>query len=114
MIRSELVDLLTDRPGLTKSELIHFLARRTGLTKVETGIVVEGLLDTVQEALMLGKKVELRGFGTFLVRTRQPRDARNPATQETVRLGRRSVPVFKPSKSLRASVDAALEHQSIA
>lgn len=109
MIRSELEVLLTNKSGLTKSELIHYLARRTGLTKVETEIVVDGLLDTVQETLMLGKKVELRRFGTFLVRTRQPRDARNPATQETVRLGRRNVPVFKPSKSLRASVDAALE-----
>ena len=61
MIRSELVDLLNDRPGLTKSELIHYLARRTGLTKVETGTVVEGLLDTVQEARMVGKKGEVRG-----------------------------------------------------
>ena len=113
MVRSELVDLLTDRPGLTKSELIQHLARRTGLTKVETETVVDGLLGTVQEVLMLGKKVELRGFGTFLVRTRQPREARNPATQETVLLGRRNVPVFKPSKTLRTVVDSALKHKSI-
>jgi DNA-binding protein HU-beta len=109
MIRSELTDLLANRKGLTKSELIHFLACKTGLTKVEIETVVQGLLGTVQEVLMMGKKVELRGFGTFLVRVRQPREARNPATQETVLLERRSVPVFKPSKTLRAAVDRALE-----
>ncbi|MFB0517307.1 MAG: HU family DNA-binding protein [Candidatus Neomarinimicrobiota bacterium] len=113
MIRSELMDLLEDRPGLTKSELIHFLARNTGLTKVETETIVDGLLGTVQEVLTMGKKVELRGFGTFLVRIRQPREARNPATQETVRLDRRSVPVFKPSKTLRIAVDQALQPDSV-
>ncbi|UCH11703.1 MAG: integration host factor subunit beta [Fidelibacterota bacterium] len=94
---------------MTKSELIHFLARNTGLTKVETETVVDGLLRTIQEVLMMGKKVELRGFGSFQVRVRQPREARNPATQETVLLERRSVPVFKPSKTLRMAVDQALE-----
>lgn len=109
MIQSELKRLLANRTGLTRSELIHFLARKTGLTRVETETVVGGLLGTIQEVLTMGKKVELRGFGTFLVRVRQPREARNPATQETVTLDRRSVPVFKPSKTLRAAVDQALE-----
>ena len=109
MIRSELTNLLANRTGLTKSELIHFLARSTGLTKVETETVVDGLLGIIQEVLMMGKKVELRGFGTFHVRVRQPREARNPATQETILLERRSVPVFKPSKTLRTVVDRALE-----
>ena len=113
MIRSELAELLGNRPGLTKSELIHFLAHNTGLTKVETETVVDGLLGIIQEVLMMGKKVELRGFGTFLVRVRQPREARNPATQETVLLDRRSVPVFKPSKTLRSAVDRSLEEQSL-
>ncbi len=108
MIRAELIELLGDRPGLTKNELVHFLSRRTGLTKVETETVVEGLLGTVQEILKMGKKVELRGFGTFLVRIREPRTARNPATQETVRLGRRHVPIFKPSKGLKTAVEKAL------
>ena len=109
MIQSELKQLLADRTGLTRSDLVNFLARKTGLTRVETETVVDGLLDTIQEALTMGKKVELRGFGTFLVRIRQPREARNPATQEIVILDRRSVPVFKPSKTLKAAVDQALE-----
>lgn len=109
MIQSDLKQLLADRSGLTRSDLINFLARKTGLTRVETETVVDGLLGTIQEVLTMGKKVELRGFGTFLVRVRQPREARNPATQETVMLDRRSVPVFKPSKTLKAAVDQALE-----
>ncbi len=108
MMRTELMELIEDRQGLTKSEIIHYLSRRTGLTKVETETVVEGLLGTVQEVLKMGKKVELRGFGTFLVRTREPRAARNPATQETVMLGRRNVPIFRCSKSLKTAVDQAL------
>lgn len=109
MIQNELKRLLADRTGLTRSELIGFLARKTGLTRVETETVVDGLLGIIQEVLIMGKKVELRGFGTFLVRVRQPREARNPATQETVTLDRRSVPVFKPSKTLKTAVDQALE-----
>jgi len=109
MIQSDLKQILADRTGLTRSDLINFLARKTGLTRVETGTIVDGLLGTIQEVLTMGKKVELRGFGTFLVRVRQPREARNPATQETVMLDRRSVPVFKPSKALRDAVDQALE-----
>ena len=108
MARNELRDLLAERQGLTKSELVHYLAQRSGLTKVETETIVDGLLGTVQEALMMGKKVELRGFGTFQVRVRQPREARNPATQEKLLLERRWVPVFKASKSLRTAVDRAL------
>lgn len=110
-MQTELRELLTDRQGLTKSELIHLLAKSTGLTKVETETVVDGLLSIIQEVLMTGKKVELRGFGSFMVRIRQPREARNPATQETVLLERRSVPVFKPSKTLRSIVDQSLGKQ---
>lgn len=105
MNRTSLREILADKDGITKSELIHFLAGRTGLTKVETETVIDGLLSTVEETLIAGKKVELRGFGTFLVRIREPREARNPATQETVMLDRRKVPVFRPSKALKMLVD---------
>lgn len=110
MHQDNLTDLLAGRQGLTKSELIQYLARRTGLTKVETETIVDGMLGTIRDALTMGKKVELRGFGTFMVRTRQPREARNPATQETVLLDRRTVPVFKPSKSLKTAVDESADN----
>ena len=113
MIQSELKQILADRSSLTRSNLVNFLARKTGLTRVETETVVDGLLGTIQEVLTMGKKVELRGFGTFLVRVRQPREARNPATQEIVMLDRRSVPVFKPSKELRAVVADAEAAQTM-
>ena len=103
-----LESIMAHKAGITKSETVSYLAHKTGLTRVETETVVDGLLGIVQEALSRGKKVELRGFGTFSVRTRQPREARNPATQETVMLDRRFVPVFKPSKSLRMAVDMAM------
>lgn len=105
---SDLESILADRGGLTRSELVHYLAKQTGLTKVETETVVDGLVATIEEVLKTGKKVELRGFGTFMVRTREPREARNPATQEKVMLDRRNVPVFKPSKNLKIVVETAL------
>ncbi len=111
MIKGNLDAIIGQKPGLTKSETVSYLAHKTGLTRIETETVVDGLLGIVQEVLSLGKKVELRGFGTFSVRIRQPREARNPATQETVMLDRRFVPVFKPSKTLRAAVDSAMESQ---
>lgn len=112
MLSNNLADLLEDRSSMTKRELVHYLAFHTGLTKVEIETVVGGFLSTIQDALKLGKKVELRGFGTFTIRTREPREARNPATQEKVLLGRRFVPVFRPSKTFRTEIDQARMQQA--
>jgi len=71
--------------------------------------VVEELVDTVfdemVEAMAAGKRVEIRGFGAFSCRERQPRTGRNPRTGETVAVTAKRVPFFKPGKGLRDRVN---------
>ncbi len=92
---------------MTKTDLIDQLAQGTGLTKIETEAVVNGFIATVALALEQGERVDIRGFGSFAVQHRAPRVARNPRTNESVRVGERYVPVFRPSRELRRSVDGA-------
>ena len=93
---------------MTKSDIIKEVAEGTGLTKVEIEAVLEGIILSVSESLKRGKRVDLRGFGSFLVKHRSARDARNPATREIVKLQERFVPVFKVSKLLKAEVNKSL------
>ena len=93
---------------VTKADIVDRVSNATGLTKVETGIVINGIMNTITSALENNRRVELRGFGTFGVKKRDPRKARNPGTGETVYLPERYVPTFKPSGLLRKNVNKAL------
>ena len=93
---------------VTKAEIVEEVSRATGLTKVETEAVMNGIMSTIISALKNERRVELRGFGTFGVKRRDPRKARNPGTGETVFLPERYVPTFKPSGLLRKNVNNAL------
>jgi integration host factor subunit beta len=96
---------------MTKADLVEQVAEAIGpgVTKKDCGLVVDGFLNAVKAALARGDNIEIRGFGTFKVRTRKARMARNPRTGDPVGVPSRAVPVFKPSKHLRARV-ARLEH----
>ena len=92
---------------MTKADLVEQVADALGLrvTKRECGLVVDAFLDAVKEALARGDGIEIRGFGTFKVRHRKARTARNPRTGEAVEVAARDVPVFQPSRLLRSRVD---------
>jgi len=74
------------------------------ISKKDCARVVDAFLEAVKEALADQHNIEIRGFGTFKIRNRKTRMARNPRTGEPVEVGARPVPVFKPSKGLRAIV----------
>ena len=93
---------------MTKQEIVDKVSESTGLTKVETAAVINGAMETIIGYLMENKKVELRGFGTFGVKHRLPKKARNPSTGESVFLPERFVPTFKPSKLMRGRVNSAV------
>ena len=93
---------------MTKADIIDSVASATGLTKVEIEAVVNGIFSTIISALKHNNRVELRGFGTFGVKKRDPRKARNPGTGELVQLHERYVPTFKPSKLLKNVINDAL------
>ncbi len=92
---------------MTKAELVEQVAEAIGpgITKKDCALVVDGFLNAVKEALAEGENIEIRGFGTFKVRRRRTRMARNPRTGDAVEVPARTVPVFKPSKQLRSKVE---------
>lgn len=90
---------------MTKADIVNQIADATGLTKTDTAAVVEGFLASVVTALGDGEHLEIRGFGTFKVVKRASRTGRNPKTGDVVKIPERPVPVFKPSRELRASVE---------
>ena len=92
---------------MTKADIIDRIAKGTGLTKLETEVVVNGFITTVKDILRDGEHIEIRGFGTFKTTRRAPRVARNPRTNEQLKIPARYVPVFKPSKSFQEEVDEA-------
>ena len=85
------------------------IASGTGLTKVETEAVVDGFIQTVIASLRDGKNIEIRGFGSFKVKKRKGRVARNPRTGEQVQVDEHYVPIFKVSKDLKAIVNENLK-----
>ncbi|MBI4521299.1 MAG: integration host factor subunit beta [Gemmatimonadetes bacterium] len=96
---------------MTKADLVEQVAGDIGpgITKKDCALVVDGFLNAVKQALAQRHNIEIRGFGTFKIRQRKSRMARNPRTGDPVRVPSRSVPVFKPSKELRAQVATADE-----
>ena len=93
---------------MTKSDIIKEVAEGTGLTKVEIEAVLEGVILSVSDSLKRGERVDIRGFGSFIVKQRAARDARNPATREIVKLHERFIPAFKVSKILKEVVNKSL------
>lgn len=92
---------------MTKADIVDRIAEGTGLTKLETEAVVDGFVITVMEAMEAGDSIELRGFGSFRVRERAARMARNPQTDEPIEVPRQFVPSFKPSRQFRDAVNDA-------
>ena len=93
---------------MTKSDIIKEVAEGTGLTKVEIEAVLEGVILSISDSLRRGERVDIRGFGSFIVKQRAARDARNPATREIVQLQERFIPAFKVSKILKEVVNKSL------
>ncbi len=92
---------------MTKSDLVEQVADVIGprVTKRDCGLVVDAFLAAVKDTLARGDHIEIRGFGTFKVRHRKARTARNPRTGESVEVPPRAAPVFTPSRHLRSQVD---------
>ena len=93
---------------MTKADIVNEVSEMTGLSKVEVEVVIEGIMVSITNSLKRGDRVDLRGFGSFVVKQRPAREARNPATNEVVRLKERFIPGFKVSKILKENVNKSL------
>ena len=91
---------------MTRSDLVARLAERFAqLTQRDTEFAVKTILDAMSDALARGHRIEIRGFGSFSLHFRPPRQGRNPKTGEAVALSGKYVPHFKPGKDLRERVN---------
>lgn len=96
---------------MTKSELIDVIAKEQGhLAYRDIELAVKCILEQMSQALASGERIEIRGFGSFSLHFRPPRQGRNPKTGESVALAGKYVPHFKPGKELRERVNAG--HQT--
>ena len=89
---------------MTKADLVERVSEKTGLTRTDVAVAIDSLLDSIKKALEEGHNIEIRGFGTFKVKPRKARKARNPRTGEVVPVPDRNIPVFKPSNEFKNSV----------
>ena len=90
---------------MTKAELVEKVANQINLTKKQTEVVVNTVFSSITDSLAEGKKVELRGFGSFRIRQRNARVGRNPKSGQKVDVPSKKVPFFKAGKELRGLVD---------
>ena len=90
---------------MNKAELITSMAEKSQLTKKDAESALKAFIDSVQEALENGDKVQLIWFGTFETRERAAREGRNPRTKETITIPASTVPVFKAGKEFKDRVN---------
>ena len=90
---------------MNKSELIDKVSYDRGVTKAHAKAAVECIFENITDALARKEPVRLVGFGTFGVRERAARTARNPRTGESIPLPKTNVPFFKPGKELKERVN---------
>ena|SRR5215831_4402753 len=85
---------------MTKQQLIEKVAAKTELGKGEVEVAVDAVLELIAEALQSNERVDLRGFGSFVVKDRKERQGRNPRTGETLTIAAKRDASFKPGKEL--------------
>ena len=91
---------------MNKSDLIETLTKKLpNLASRDVEVIVNTIFESMTDSLRQGDRIEIRGFGSFEVRTRKPRVGRNPKTGMSVEVGERKVPFFKVGKELRERVD---------
>ena len=90
---------------MTKAELIEEVSKAVEMTRKDSETIVETIFESIVSSLHRGEKIEIRGFGSFRTRQRQPRVGRNPKTGSRVEVPSKRIPYFKPSKELRDLVN---------
>ncbi|MEZ4425725.1 MAG: HU family DNA-binding protein [Gemmatimonadota bacterium] len=93
---------------MNKSDLVDELADRTGMTKADAGRAIDAVFGTdgiISKALREDKKVQITGFGTFESRARKARTGRNPRTGETIKITASKSPAFRAGKGLKDAIN---------
>ena len=93
---------------MTKADIVSKISDKSGIEKADVLATVEAFMTEVKGSLEQGENVYLRGFGSFIVKERKAREARNPSTNKVINLNLRYIPSFKVSKILKESVNNSI------
>lgn len=91
---------------MTKADIVNEISKNTGIEKVTVQKTVEAFMETVKESLVSNNNVYLRGFGSFIVKKRAQKTARNISKNTTIIIPEHYIPSFKPSKAFVNKVKA--------
>ncbi len=89
---------------MTKAEIVNEVAKSTGIEKSQVLAVVEGFTTVVKDSLVAGNPVYIRGFGSFIIKHRAQKAARNITRKTTMTIPAHDIPAFKPAKSFVTAV----------
>ena len=89
---------------MTKADIVNEIAKSTGVEKVMVQTIVEAFMDNVRNSLIENNNVYLRGFGSFIIKMRATKVARNISKNTTITIPEHNIPAFKPAKSFVAKV----------
>lgn len=89
---------------MTKAEIVNEVAKATGIEKVTVQTVVESTIESIKDSIIKGNPVYLRGFGSFIIKHRAQKAARNITKKTTLVIPAHDIPAFKPSKAFSAEL----------
>jgi len=89
---------------MTKADIVSEIAKSTGVEKVQVQAIVEAFMDSIKTSLTNNNNVYLRGFGSFIIKKRAQKVARNISKNTTITIPEHNIPAFKPAKSFAAKV----------
>ena len=90
---------------MTKADLIEEVSRVVEMTRKESEVIVEAIFDSIVRSLRTGDKIEIRGFGSFVVKDYKAYQGRNPKTGQVIEVKPKRLPFFKVGKDLRDRVN---------
>ncbi len=90
--------------NMTKADIVSEIAKTTGVEKLQVQTIVEAFMETVKDSMAANNNVYLRGFGSFIIKTRAEKVARNISKNTTITIPEHKIPAFKPAKSFAAKV----------
>ena len=94
---------------MTKADIVTKISDRIGVEKIETQAVVEQFMKEVKNSLETGENVYLRGFGSFIIKTRAEKKGRNISKNTTISIPAQNIPAFKPAKVFLDSVKSKVK-----
>ena len=89
---------------MTKADIVSEIAKKTGVEKVQIQTIVEAFMDEVKGSLEKEENVYLRGFGSFIIKKRAEKVARNISKNTTITIPAHNIPAFKPAKSFASKI----------